>query len=347
MAQMKPPPAEQTSFDVLPASTEQSYDSDVRFSNLTSTVPLIIPPPAANCSKRTTHRFHGPVSPDYSLNAAEIKIRQSQHPAAGSSEKTNPSVEDDETDDEEPVLYPEANNNRPNPRRQSTHMQELLQWPLLLSKREAVRLLDVYQEVIGDLHPIVDTKRLVEQVEICYALAGMEQDPRHGEGSIIDENTLILCLALSIAFAAETVTQSRTGKTLYNSLQNIIKIRVASRVTSLKHVIITLLLVCPLYPCLAPEEGDANEDRARVFTIFSAQRPSLHGVCVEWQDGRQWNSAYTAEMSFNIVWKMRNSGPKSKPSYAVSLSSTVSGVLLRVSHKTFKTRTLIKLWTLR
>ena len=56
----------------------------------------------ANMSKPSTRRFYGPTSPDYSLNAATIKLRLAQAPTGGPTvpEETNPSLEDDHTDDD-------------------------------------------------------------------------------------------------------------------------------------------------------------------------------------------------------------------------------------------------------
>jgi hypothetical protein len=198
----------------------------------------------ANTSKPSTRRFYGPTSPDYSLNAATIKLRLAQAPPGGPTipEETNPSLEDDHTDDDERTLIQdEGHGSGVQERLAKTRLRQCLaQLPWLIAKNDALRLLNVYHEVIGRLHPILDPKRLVEQAEACYVFHSKPTS----DASILHEDTiLILYLALSIALAAEPVSQSYVGKTLYKGVEHLVKLKLASEVSSLDHVLIALLAV--------------------------------------------------------------------------------------------------------
>ncbi|KAJ6279570.1 hypothetical protein J3E71DRAFT_393591 [Bipolaris maydis] len=197
----------------------------------------------ANTSKPSTRRFYGPTSPDYSLNAAAIKLRMAQAPPGGPTipEETNPSLEDDQIDDddERTLVQDEVHGSGVQERLAKTRLRQCLaQLPWLIARNDALRLLNVYHNVIGCLHPILDPKRLVEQAEACYVFHSKPTS----DASILHEDTiLILYLALSIALAAEPASQSHIGKTLYKGVEHLIKLKLASEVSSLDHVLIALL----------------------------------------------------------------------------------------------------------
>jgi hypothetical protein len=99
----------------------------------------------------------------------------------------------------------------------------------------------VYHDAVGCLHPVLDPNWLVEQAEACYAY----HTKSASDALILHEGiVLILFLALSIAVAADSVSQSYVGKTLYKSVEQLIKLKLASEVSSLEHVLIALLAVC-------------------------------------------------------------------------------------------------------
>lgn len=201
---------------------------------------------AGSPSKNGTRRFCGPTSPDYSLNVAEIKLRQVQGSSAGAAiaEDTNPSLEDDEEDDDERPTAQEGQGSNVQGWLTTNRLRQcIMQLPRLLAKHETLRLLNVYQEVMGQLHPIVDLKRLIDLAEACY-----NQNPKIApDWSILQENTvLILFLALIIGLTAETVSQSYVAKTLYKSIEHLVKLKLASEVSSVDQVLVALLAVWPL-----------------------------------------------------------------------------------------------------
>lgn len=223
----------------------------------------------ANTSKPSTRRFYGPTSPDYSLNAATIKLRLAQAPPGGPTitEETNPSLEDDQTDDDERTLIQdESHGSAVQERLAKTRLRQCLaQLPWLIARNDALRLLNVYHNVIGRLHPILDPKRLVEQAEACYVFHSKPTS----DASILHEDTiLILYLALSIALAAEPASQSHVGKTLYKGVEHLIKLKLASEVSSLDHVLIALLAVSLPFYSASDTFANMMESRPVYLPLF-------------------------------------------------------------------------------
>ncbi|KAH8707127.1 hypothetical protein GQ44DRAFT_777517 [Phaeosphaeriaceae sp. PMI808] len=196
---------------------------------------------AASPPKNATRRFCGPTSPDYSLNAAEIKLRQTQLSIGGTvfAEETNPSLEDDLSEGDQYNLIQDGHSSNVPSSFSTTRLRQCLaQLPRLLARNETLRLLNVYHDIVGQLHPILDLKRLIQQAEACYT----NNRRSLSEPCIIQDNTvIILFLALAIALSAETVSQSYIGKTIYKSVEHLIKLKLASEVSSLDHVLIALL----------------------------------------------------------------------------------------------------------
>lgn len=116
--------------------------------------------------------------------------------------------------------------------------------PRLLSKSETLRFLHVYQEAIGEMHPIVDTECLMEQVEILYAVRDIEPSSRRSSVSQKDDDDIhTLNIVCSIALTAETTWKSIVGRALYQSLQGRIQMKMISRETNSRSVVLLLLAV--------------------------------------------------------------------------------------------------------
>ncbi|PVI02993.1 hypothetical protein DM02DRAFT_726784 [Periconia macrospinosa] len=211
----------------------------------------VVVPPATTGSNGPTvvaRHFHGPTSPDYSLKAAEIKLRKSQETAPGANPSPphdiNPSLEDEQTDEDDESLMVENDGLNTQSWHAATRLRQCLaQLSRILTKNKALRLLNVYHDVIGNLHPFVDINHLKEQVEALYIRPGTDKAAtRTFERMCTQENTvLILFLVLSIALSAETVSQSITGKTLYQGVQHLVKLKIASEVSNLDDVEVVLL----------------------------------------------------------------------------------------------------------
>lgn len=200
----------------------------------------------------TGQGFCGPTSPDYSLNVAQMRMGQGKYSTtSGVAWHVSPSLDGSQHSEEGIRLTsPEEDGWAavdPSLRRSLRH--SLLQFQTLLPKREALRLIRVYKEVVGELHPFVDCDRLAEQTEGWYNWPGTgSSSTKGGDDSLSDEDgLLILNLVLSIALCAESGCQSEDARSLHKNCRGVINILLAVPVTGLRHVLLTLLVVGVLY----------------------------------------------------------------------------------------------------
>ncbi|KAF6809038.1 lea domain protein [Colletotrichum plurivorum] len=115
----------------------------------------------------------------------------------------------------------------------------LLRFRSSLGFQEAMRLLCVYQETIGDLHPIVDLDEVTAQTRSCYKEAEAFADDAP---SVSEDDLLIINLVLAIGLNADaTVTSLRNAKTIRDDTQAAFNSRLVQPVSSVKHVAIVLL----------------------------------------------------------------------------------------------------------
>lgn len=194
----------------------------------------------------TGQGFCGPTSPDYSLNVAQMRMGQGKYSTAGLGVQMSPSLDGSPPDEgDSPLLMNPVEDSWTtlDPAMRQSLRRDLFRFRSLLSKREALRLIRVYHEVIGELHPIVDCDRLVEQTEGWYNWP--VNDPSNpGSDSLSEEHGLaILNLVLSITLCAETGSQSEHARTLYKSCQGIISLSTALPAAGIQHVVLILLAV--------------------------------------------------------------------------------------------------------
>ncbi|CAH0036149.1 unnamed protein product [Clonostachys rhizophaga] len=198
--------------------------------------------------KAASPHFVGPTSPDYSLNVAQIKLSgpslQHQQPRLAfihqdTVDQQDPPSEEDAlhpTDDVDVFDTSSAHSDKDH--------AKLLQFRSVIGLQETLRLLHVYQEVIGELHPIVDIDELASQAPSCYeeSDSGICDLFNRGPCEVSEEQLLILNLILAIALRADSNTASHhTGILLRQSFQDIVNAKLATPAYSLNHVIIILL----------------------------------------------------------------------------------------------------------
>lgn len=121
----------------------------------------------------------------------------------------------------------------------------LLQFRSLFDSQEAMRLLSVYQEVIGDFHPVIDINGLMAQAQRWYA---EDNSPwslsPEGGGTSVDQDLVILNLALAIALRAESTSSvSEVERYITENCQGAANARITAPVSSVKQVTIALLSV--------------------------------------------------------------------------------------------------------
>lgn len=192
--------------------------------------------------------FCGPTSPDYSLNVAQMRIGQGGLSNAGLGTQMSPSLDGSPSEKEGSHLMTPVEDSWTilDPAMRQSLRRGLFQFRTLLPKREALRLIRVYREVIGELHPIVDCDRLVEQTEGWYnwPTDDISDTGRVGDHSLSEEHALvILNLVLSITLCAESGSQSEHARTLYRSCHGIISLSMAVSAAGIQHVVLMLLVV--------------------------------------------------------------------------------------------------------
>ncbi|KAJ9148692.1 Zn(2)-C6 fungal-type DNA-binding domain protein [Pleurostoma richardsiae] len=206
--------------------------------------PSLMRPESNTASSLPRSEFYGPTSPDYSLNMAQIKLWQRSCSKTAPEKPIPAIIDEDETDDEGAGNDGWQEDAGLAQLRTKDQTQRLLHFRSLFNVREAVRLLLVYQEVVGEYHPILDIDMLVKQVEWWYSWHTTQ--PPSGL-SAEDENTLLVTnLAIMVALCAESTSpgsgSSEMGETIYACCQDLINAKLASPTPSLKHVVIMLLV---------------------------------------------------------------------------------------------------------
>jgi hypothetical protein len=204
-------------------------------------------------------KFYGHMSPDYSFHMARNKVRRESsllNPDAdrnGNSGVSN--IDQDDSDSGGEKARTTRNMGRsPGSGRLGPSTAAgvtpgtftgLAELPLRMTLQEVLRLIGVYDEVIGEHNPCLDVGWLKEQAERWYewaAGAGTMVNGTPKECPLDEDDSLILLLVIAIALAAEiSPTQMVTCEQVYTKFEESIKAKFISPATSLKHVIIALL----------------------------------------------------------------------------------------------------------
>ncbi|QPC73303.1 hypothetical protein HYE68_004055 [Fusarium pseudograminearum] len=188
----------------------------------------------------TSQNFYGPTCPDYALNVGQLKLRHSLHQRqvqlASIHEDGDPDEDDVETQNGQFSMSPQ-NIDKGDP-------AMLLAFRSIISLQEAIQLLYVYQEVVGELHPVVDIDGLVMQTRSWYADAGA------GVWDVVAASTgaegyellLIMNLCLAIALRADSkVGNINTEGLLRDSFQDAVNAKLAAPANSIRHATIIFL----------------------------------------------------------------------------------------------------------
>lgn len=110
-----------------------------------------------------------------------------------------------------------SDEDEPDGSKQSFHdqYQSLLNFRDMYAPNETRRLLDVYQRVIGDFHPIATLDSMYQCAERCYG------SPRHAFRPTASDSTTLLKLniALAIALCTEPHPSPKFGSAIMESCQ--------------------------------------------------------------------------------------------------------------------------------
>lgn len=188
--------------------------------------------------------FCGPTSPDYSLNMAQMKLRQrsNSHSMSRQRRPTLASVDDevaygDRDGDEEYADGGMSQASTESRRSLRTEHLKLLYFQSILGAEEALKLLRTYHDLVGDFHPVVDMNELTTQAQNLCTGTGLVAGPS-------ENDLLILNLALAIALRAESMSATTdTELALQTRFQDALNAKLAAPATSIKDVVIVLLAV--------------------------------------------------------------------------------------------------------
>lgn len=169
--------------------------------------------------------------------------------------------------------------------------------PRLISKSEALRLMRVYQEAVGELHPILGPDQLHKETESLYLSLVFEQG-RERTIDLGDEDVQIIVMVLSIALTAETTVKSNLATELYQLVGKQVADKIASPQISVQGVALVLLRVrTAITACTSVTKIALVIDRVSITT--SAMNSTLHGVYAESPAAWQWSLAFTTSMDAN------------------------------------------------
>lgn len=116
----------------------------------------------------------------------------------------------------------------------------------MLTKNEALRLVDIYEEVVGNLHPFFNQERFKSQVEAVYT--AIEFNQTEIERYNVDSDTMdSIQVALAIPLLALGIGNSDIGTSLYASVQDKVQNAVFSPIKNVKKIVLLLLAVRPSY----------------------------------------------------------------------------------------------------
>ncbi|RMD42351.1 hypothetical protein DV735_g2806, partial [Chaetothyriales sp. CBS 134920] len=282
--------------------------------------PDILDPLVANTARRAVKRFVGPTSVDYSFNVAELRATQGKHahPQSASQRKL-PSMEEDQSDDEEHVLLEHistpgsalSTSTQPCP-------ASLFHFKTLVNHDEAVRLVYVYKDIVDQLHPIYSIDRLLTDMEKVYNWPQLQTGTVTTPPTLPDDlSLLIINVVLCIALCAETLAQSPHCKTILAACENTINAKVVSASLGVKQVTLALLVgiyhffmgriplawrMCGIAGRQAMELGLHNRDASQQYPDGEQSHAEIVALsCSLIVLDRQWSSAAGLPPNFQFT----------------------------------------------
>lgn len=203
---------------------------------------------------RTARHFYGLTSPYFSLNMAQNKVSDKTSHKDHEGAASLASIDEDDSDtgerESDKISHASPNSCRRSPTGHPisvSSLDSLFQPPFDLTLQDAIRLVNIYQEVVGEFHPIVDINSLTHQAEQGYARScsgapAATNDNRNAPGD--EDSYLTFMLVIAIALRAEnTLPQLELSKQVYNSCFEDLNSRLVSPATNLKHVVVVCLAV--------------------------------------------------------------------------------------------------------
>ncbi|KAM0245911.1 hypothetical protein ACHAP5_005061 [Fusarium lateritium] len=191
--------------------------------------------------------FYGPTCPEYALNVGQLKLRRNSYPGLPLQQRQLQlaSIHEDDASEETDANDGQDTQFSPSPRTiDKGDPAMLLTFRSIMGLQETIKLLYIYQEVVGELHPVVDIDALIVQTQSWYADAGagVWDVMAASTGATSYEMLLILNLCLAIALRADSrPNNSTTERLLVDSFQDAVNGKLAAPANSIKHATIVFL----------------------------------------------------------------------------------------------------------
>lgn len=113
----------------------------------------------------------------------------------------------------------------------------------MLTKDEALRLVDIYEEVVGNLHPFFNQERFKSQVGALYTAIESNQAEIERQYNVDSDNMDNIKVALAVPLLALGIGNSDIGTLLYASVQDKVQNAVFSPIKNIKKIVLLLLAV--------------------------------------------------------------------------------------------------------
>ncbi|CAI7649114.1 unnamed protein product [Penicillium viridicatum] len=181
-------------------------------------------------SNRTNQVFYGPTSADYSMNLVRMKLRERSILTPLHRPPMLPSFEEGIT----------SSTSHWQPTRHSDRHQ-LLQFRACLTLQDAKDALSTYHEVVGALHPFVESERMEKQLDVWYSYDSSHLTGGHNQPDDDDLITLVLMLAIAAQAQVDTI-QANLAVVMHSSFQHAANATATSGTASMKKATIVLLL---------------------------------------------------------------------------------------------------------
>ncbi|CAJ0547135.1 Ff.00g017620.m01.CDS01 [Fusarium sp. VM40] len=200
-------------------------------------------------SSRTaaSQTFYGPTCPEYALNVGQLKLRRNSYHSLPLHQRQLQlaSIHEDDASDGADANDGQDTQFSPSPQTiEKGDPAMLLTFRSIMGLQEAIKLLYIYQEVVGELHPVVDIDALIVQTQSWYADAGagVWDVMAASTGATSYEMLLIINLCLAIALSADSrPSNSNTERLLVDSFQGAVNGKLAAPANSIKHATIVFL----------------------------------------------------------------------------------------------------------
>ncbi|UKZ74580.1 hypothetical protein TrVFT333_002250 [Trichoderma virens FT-333] len=195
-------------------------------------------------AKHSPPRYWGATSSDYTLNVVRFCIQpvESQWDSSCSRRKIQ-CYNHDSTPCSQNGSYEEVEEcSELHQRKMACFCSDCTRHLRKLGKTQALQLIDIYQEVVGYLHPILDIEQQKSQVNAIYAVLESGPDVSSSQTEIEQDSLDMTKLVLAVALLAQTTGQSVTASALYNSIQNRIQYAMMSASKNIQSVVLMLLV---------------------------------------------------------------------------------------------------------